>query len=191
MPFGFAGGLYDSDTQLTHFGYREYDSFTGKWTAKDPIGFAGGDSNLYGYVLNDPVNLVDPEGLWSLGIGFHNFFGGILTIGRNPDNNLFLSISLGIGYGGGVSFDPYGYSSNYKTDGCYGSGAGFTGGINLDFPFFSAGYNGNFGVTTDAKTLSGSLYSNFGFNWSFGLGGRTGVNANIYADGEFIFIWEK
>jgi len=62
VPFGFAGGLYDPLTQLTHFGFREYDSFTGKWTAKDPIGFKGGDSNLYGYVLNDPVNLVDPEG---------------------------------------------------------------------------------------------------------------------------------
>ncbi|MCP4348475.1 MAG: hypothetical protein GY795_23570, partial [Desulfobacterales bacterium] len=35
----------------------------GKWTAKDPIGFAGGDSNLFGYVLNDPVNYIDPDGL--------------------------------------------------------------------------------------------------------------------------------
>jgi uncharacterized protein RhaS with RHS repeats len=46
-----------------HFGYREYDPFTGKWTTKDPLLFGGGDSNLYGYVLGDPVNLVDPEGL--------------------------------------------------------------------------------------------------------------------------------
>lgn len=30
---------------------------------KDPIGFAGGDTNLYGYGLNDPVNLIDPSGL--------------------------------------------------------------------------------------------------------------------------------
>jgi len=58
--------LQDSDTNLVHFGYREYDPYTGKWTAKDPIDFSGGDSNLYGYVLGDPVNLVDPEGLdWS------------------------------------------------------------------------------------------------------------------------------
>ena len=62
IPFGFAGGLYDPDTGLTRFGYRDYDAFTGKWTAKDPIGFAGGDSNLYGYVLNDPANLIDPTG---------------------------------------------------------------------------------------------------------------------------------
>ncbi len=63
VPFGFAGGLYDEDTKLVRFGYRDYDSFTGKWTAKDPIDFSGGDSNLYGYVLGDPVNFVDPDGL--------------------------------------------------------------------------------------------------------------------------------
>ena len=63
IPFGFAGGLYDTDTKLTRFGYRDYDAYTGKWTAKDPIDFAGGDSNLYGYVLGDPVGFVDPKGL--------------------------------------------------------------------------------------------------------------------------------
>ena len=63
IPFGFAGGLYDVDTKLTRFGYRDYDAYTGKWTAKDPIGFSGGDSNLYGYVLGDPVNFIDPNGL--------------------------------------------------------------------------------------------------------------------------------
>jgi RHS repeat-associated protein len=63
QPFGFAGGLYDPDTQLTRFGARDYDVETGRWTAKDPIRFAGGDTNLYGYVLNDPVNWIDPTGL--------------------------------------------------------------------------------------------------------------------------------
>ncbi|MFZ5564795.1 MAG: RHS repeat domain-containing protein, partial [Thermodesulfobacteriota bacterium] len=62
--FGFAGGLYDKETGLVRFGYRDYDPDTGRWTAKDPIGFAGGDSDLYGYVLCDPVNLVDPWGLY-------------------------------------------------------------------------------------------------------------------------------
>jgi len=37
VPFGFAGGLHDRETNLVHFGYREYDPYTGKWTAKDPI----------------------------------------------------------------------------------------------------------------------------------------------------------
>jgi RHS repeat-associated protein len=72
QPFGFAGGLYDADTGLTRFGRRDYDAATGRWTAKDPIGFAGRSANLYGYVLNDPVNLVDITGLATVGeqIGF-------------------------------------------------------------------------------------------------------------------------
>ena len=68
IPFGFAGGLYDPDTDLTRFGFRDYDSYIGKWTAKDPIDFGGGDSNLYGYVLNDPINFIDPRGLVDLNL---------------------------------------------------------------------------------------------------------------------------
>ena len=55
--------MHDSDTQLTRFGAHDYDAETGRWTAKDPILFDGGDSNLYGYVLQDPVNGIDPSGL--------------------------------------------------------------------------------------------------------------------------------
>lgn len=62
QPFGFAGGLYDYQTGLVRFGARDYDAETGRWTTKDPIGFAGGDTNLYGYTLGDPVNLTDPAG---------------------------------------------------------------------------------------------------------------------------------
>jgi len=63
QPFGFAGGIYDRDTGLTRFGLRDYDAQTGRWTSKDPLGFRGGDTNLYSYVSNDPVNWIDPLGL--------------------------------------------------------------------------------------------------------------------------------
>jgi RHS repeat-associated protein len=74
VPFGFAGGLHDRDTGLVRFGFRDYSPELGRFTAKDPIDFAGGDTNLYAYTMNDPVNLVDPSGLlvfpWHFGLTF-------------------------------------------------------------------------------------------------------------------------
>jgi uncharacterized protein RhaS with RHS repeats len=46
------------------FGFRDYDPDVGRWTAKDPIFFAGGSADLYGYCLNDPINIIDPNGLY-------------------------------------------------------------------------------------------------------------------------------
>ncbi|RKZ61438.1 MAG: hypothetical protein DRQ99_20435, partial [Candidatus Parabeggiatoa sp. nov. 3] len=63
QPFGFAGGIYDTETGLVRFGARDYDPEVGRWTAKDPIDFDGGDANLYGYIWNDPINSADPSGL--------------------------------------------------------------------------------------------------------------------------------
>jgi RHS repeat-associated protein len=84
--------MLERNSIIYQFGYRDYDATTGKWTAKDPIDFAGGDSNLYGYVLGDPVNMTDPEGLWvpqaigaALGVGFEvytQYQSGTLDWGR-------------------------------------------------------------------------------------------------------------
>jgi RHS repeat-associated protein len=63
QPFGFAGGLYDPDTQLVRFGVRDYDPEVGRWTAKDPIRFRSGVTSLFSYAGGDPVNRLDLYGL--------------------------------------------------------------------------------------------------------------------------------
>ncbi len=63
QPFGFAGGLYDRQTGLVHDGARDYDPRTGRWTARDPLLFDGGQTNLYVYAGDDPVNGRDASGL--------------------------------------------------------------------------------------------------------------------------------
>jgi RHS repeat-associated protein len=68
MPFGFAGGIYDPDTGLVRFGARDYDASVGRWTAKDPVKFAGG-VNFYLYAKGDPVNGSDPTGLRYFDLG--------------------------------------------------------------------------------------------------------------------------
>jgi len=62
QPFGFAGGLWDVDTGLVRFGARDYDPEVGRWTAKDPTRFKGGDTNLFGYVGARPTQWTDPSG---------------------------------------------------------------------------------------------------------------------------------
>lgn len=64
QPILFSGGLYDFDTKLYRFGARDYDPTVGRWTTKDPIGFAGGDTNLYAYVGGNPMSYTDPTGLY-------------------------------------------------------------------------------------------------------------------------------
>lgn len=55
--------MYDADTGLVIFGYRDYDPETGRWTARDPIGLAGGDTNLFGNALGNSfvANRVEAE----------------------------------------------------------------------------------------------------------------------------------
>jgi len=64
-PFLYVGryGVTDDDNGLLYMRARYYDPEVGRFINKDPIGFLGGDVNLYACVWNNPVNWIDPEGL--------------------------------------------------------------------------------------------------------------------------------
>ncbi len=100
QPFGFAGGLYDNDTKLVRFGARDYDASVGRWTKKDPIGFGGG-LDFYAYVLNNPINYWDPEGIdiWIEGPSPGEPTGH-LSINVGDPNGFYLSYSFGINHDG-------------------------------------------------------------------------------------------
>lgn len=59
---GFTGREHDP-SGLIYYRARYYSPDLGRFISEDPIGFEAGDTNLYRYVLGDPVNLTDPEGL--------------------------------------------------------------------------------------------------------------------------------
>lgn len=120
QPFGFAGGLYDPQTKLTRFGAREYDAATGRWTAKDPLLFLPGETNLYAYASNDPVNGVDPDGLFGWTVGF--------TIGAGA--------GWGFSFSGGYGFD---LSRGFFAYGSPATGihAGISAGCGLDLTVYN------------------------------------------------------
>ena len=61
-------GRENDGTGLYFHRARYYSPAFQRFVSQDPIGFAGGDPNLYGYVYDDPVNLIDPPGLWGIGV---------------------------------------------------------------------------------------------------------------------------
>jgi RHS repeat-associated protein len=139
QPFGFAGGVYDPDSVLVRFGARDYDPFAGRWAAKDPTRFRGGDSNLYRYAATDPVNWRDASGRFITpgmvtgGVvgAISGFAGSALAGGKLADN---LKAALwGGAFGAAVGYlDPTGgvatSASLIKTMGL-GAASGFYGNL--------------------------------------------------------------
>lgn len=76
QPYRYTGREYDPEIGLYFYRARYYDPDIGRFISQAPIGFAGGDVNLYGYVLNNPVNWIDPMGLFQDGINAAGDFAG-------------------------------------------------------------------------------------------------------------------
>lgn len=63
QPYTYTGREWDKETGLYFYRARYYDPYAGRFISQDPIGFAGGDVNLYGYVGNASIGFIDPLGL--------------------------------------------------------------------------------------------------------------------------------
>jgi RHS repeat-associated protein len=57
-PFQFTGRENDG-TGLYYYRARYYSPSQSRFLSEDPLEFNAGDANLYGYVLNNPTNLID------------------------------------------------------------------------------------------------------------------------------------
>jgi RHS repeat-associated protein len=63
-PFAFTGRTWENETGLFDYRYRQvHDPRIGRFGQEDPIGLAGGHTNLYTYTSNRPTNYRDPMGL--------------------------------------------------------------------------------------------------------------------------------
>ncbi len=81
--YGFTGRERDDFTGLMYYRARFYDAKLGRFISEDPIGFGGGDVNLYGYVWNNPLHFVDPMGLDGWGNDFADWADEKTAYARN------------------------------------------------------------------------------------------------------------
>ena len=79
IPFLYQGQYYDFETKLAYNGFRYYSPETGAYISQDPIGLAGGNPTLYGYV-KDSNWWLDVFGLDNNTIAR---ITGLITVGSN------------------------------------------------------------------------------------------------------------
>jgi RHS repeat-associated protein len=91
LPLRFAGYWFDAASGLYKVGLRYYDANDSRWTQRDPIDdpLALRGWNRYDYAGDDPVNIIDPEGLspwWKralkVGLGVGSIALGVFTTGE-------------------------------------------------------------------------------------------------------------
>jgi RHS repeat-associated protein len=80
ITFGFAGMKLDRESGQYAPDWRQYSPDLGRFTGKDPLGFAGGDRNLYRYGASDPTINTDAKGTGPLlgtacGVQSGKYFG--------------------------------------------------------------------------------------------------------------------
>ena len=66
-------------------GYRQYDPVVGRYLTPDPMGTVDG-LNPYLYVGNNPLNKVDPYGLYQTDMHYYMTYFLAITAGIDSDN---------------------------------------------------------------------------------------------------------
>jgi RHS repeat-associated protein len=107
--YRYASKEYLPLSGIYNFGARYYDPNLQRFLNRDPLGEVGG-INLYGYVGNSPINLLDPSGYCPLSWGrFGDWELGVLTDAKqfftgapgdvqlDPNSLLYLSNQAGVG----------------------------------------------------------------------------------------------
>jgi RHS repeat-associated protein len=154
QPFKYVGqfGVMAESNGLYYMRARYYDPQVGRFISEDPLGFDGGDVNLYVYASNNPVMLVDPLGLWTVGIGITMSFQ-------------FGAVNLN--FSGGLVADGAGNIGTYTCGGGgLGMGARVSGGIStsvsnamtisdLSGPFTNGSLGGGWGANASGDYFTG------------------------------------
>jgi RHS repeat-associated protein len=112
-PYQYTGRENDA-TGLYYFRARYYSPVLQRFTSQDPIGFLGGDANLYAYVWSSPTDFIDPLGWWGFGVSAAGSVeGGVYAVGAGATGSA----------GAGAFFDGFRPSA-----GGFASGGAFAGG---------------------------------------------------------------
>ena len=142
-----------------------------RWPNRDPMGKDGG-INLYGYVANNPVNAIDPLGLWQFTISGEFILGGSITFGNNGgQTNIGFTAGFGVGFSG--NFNPDDNPGSFANGLSAKIDVGFEGSYGV--PEAPEGeYNGEYSTEVDNYYHKAVLGGGLSKYYLGGVSGETG-----------------
>ena len=158
--------MYDGRLGLYYFGARYYDPFFGLWMSPDP---AGQFANPYTYG-GDPLNYVDPTGMWAGGVG--------LVVSWDEQHG------WGFGVGAAAEVGRYGINTSYMfhQDGSNTLDLGVDAKIPIQTPYIYLEINIGLGFSMNSYT--GAVLSSHGGACVGEVGNCVGVDqgGSLYWD---------
>jgi len=112
QPYTFSTKEAQAGTGQYYYGYRFYDSCSGKWTTRDPLEEEGG-LNLYGFVGNNALQWIDPSGQDAIVVNYRGY----------PVNTGY-GFTLPLGHGAVIAVEPDTGTTKYYEYGRYDSDFG-------------------------------------------------------------------
>lgn len=105
-PYQYTGRENDGD-QLYFYRARYYSPVFGRFMSEDPLGLRSGEIDFYKYVGDEPTDLIDPFGLWTVSLnGNLNYQWGPVTVQWSGGFAIDSSGNVGVvntgGGGGGM-----------------------------------------------------------------------------------------
>jgi RHS repeat-associated protein len=109
--YRFSSKEHHEPSGLYYYGYRFYSPELQRWINRDPIAETGG-INLYGFVGNDPVNVIDAIGLDIFKLQYPGWLHHEAILGNNPDTGGYWFTDFGplgdksVTAPGRIGYDP-------------------------------------------------------------------------------------
>ena len=147
-PYTFTGREYDEESGLYYFRARLYSPTSGRFLSEEPLGIDG--PNLYWYALNNPMNFIDPTGLFGFALQTSGAFGA----SNRPEASTGSVVEVSSGFA--VSVEEGGVVAKGIISAGTGSQIrGITGGAGLSITIFGGDVSTLGGAGTAETTVVG------------------------------------